>query len=124
MRFDVVMPELPPADRQLARPPRQPHRWRRQLRRTLLALLAAAGLVTAASVVFNAATNTPATPPAGLRFLQAGDVRTRYLRWGEHGSPIVLVPGAFETAGTWRALGPVLAAADHRVYAFDLTGQG
>jgi pimeloyl-ACP methyl ester carboxylesterase len=35
----------------------------------------------------------------------------------------VLVPGAFETADTWRALGPVLAV-DHRVYAFDLTGQG
>jgi pimeloyl-ACP methyl ester carboxylesterase len=129
------MQELPPADRQRrdgrakrpvrrpARPPLRPHRWRRRLRTTLLALLAAAGLVTAASVVFNAATSTPPTPPAGLRFLQAGDVRTRYLQWGHHGSPIVLVPGAFETADTWRALGPVLAA-DHRVYAFDLTGQG
>jgi pimeloyl-ACP methyl ester carboxylesterase len=93
------------------------------LRTTLLALLLAAGLVTAASVVFNAATSTPPTPPAGLRFLQAGDVRTRYLQWGDHGSPIVLVPGAFETADTWRALGPVLAAT-HRVYAFDLIGQG
>ena len=90
---------------------------------TLLALLAAAGLVTAASVVVNAATSTPPTPPAGLRFLQAGDVRTRYLQWGDHGSPVVLVPGAFETADTWRVLGPVLAV-DHRVYAFDLTGQG
>ena len=89
----------------------------------LLTLLAAAGVVTAASVVFNAATSTPPTPPAGLRFLQAGDVRTRYLQWGDHGSPIVLVPGAFETADIWRALGPVLAT-DHRVYAFDLTGQG
>ena len=89
----------------------------------LLALLAAAGVVTAASVVFNAVTSTPPPPPAGLRFVQAGDVRTRYLQWGDHGSPIVLVPGAFETADTWRVLGPVLAAG-HRVYAFDLTGQG
>ena len=129
------MHELAPADRQRragegkrsvrrpARSPRRPHRWRRRLRTTLLALLAAAGLATAASVVFNAATGTPPVPPAGLRFVQAGDVRTRYLQWGDHGSPIVLVPGAFETADTWRALGPVLAA-DHRVYAFDLTGQG
>lgn len=109
--------------RRPARPPRQPHRRRRRLRTTLLALLAAAGLVTAASVIFNAATSTPPAPPAGLRFLQAGEVRTRYLQWGDHGSPIVLVPGAFETADTWRVLGPVLAA-NHRVYAFDLTGQG
>jgi pimeloyl-ACP methyl ester carboxylesterase len=89
----------------------------------LLLLVATAGLVTAASVVFNAATSTPPNPPAGLHFVQAGDVRTRYLQWGDHGSPIVLVPGAFETADTWRALGPILAT-DHRVYALDLTGQG
>jgi pimeloyl-ACP methyl ester carboxylesterase len=98
-------------------------RRRHRLRTVLLALLAAAGVVTAASVVYNVATRTPPAPPAGLRFIQAGDVRTRYLQWGDHGSPVVLVPGAFETADTWHALGPVLAA-DHRVYAFDLTGQG
>ena len=89
----------------------------------LLSLLAAAGVVTAASVVVNVATRTPPAPPPGLRFVQAGDVRTRFLSWGDHGSPVVLVPGAFETADSWQQLGEVLGA-DHRVFAFDLTGQG
>lgn len=88
----------------------------------LLALLAAAGVVTAASVVYNAATPPPA-PPEGLAFVQAGDVRTRFLRWGDHGPAVVLVPGAFETADAFHALGAALGT-DHRVFAFDLTGQG
>ncbi|HEY0237962.1 MAG TPA: alpha/beta hydrolase [Friedmanniella sp.] len=98
-------------------------RRRHRLRTVLLSLLAAVGVVTAASVVYDAATSTPPAPPSGLTFLQAGDVRTRYLQWGDHGSPVVLVPGAFETADAWHALGEVLGA-DHRVFAFDLTGQG
>ena len=89
----------------------------------LLTLLAAAGVVTAASVVFNVATRTPPAPPAGLRFVQAGDVRTRFLAWGERGPAVVLVPGAFETADAWYALGASLGR-DHRVFALDLTGQG
>ena len=89
----------------------------------LLSLLAAAGLVTAASVVVNAATRQPPAPPEGLAFVRAGDVSTRFLRWGDHGSPVVLVPGAFETADAWHALGETLGA-DHRVFALDLTGQG
>ncbi|RYZ31585.1 MAG: alpha/beta fold hydrolase, partial [Propionibacteriaceae bacterium] len=98
-------------------------RRRHRLRTVLLALLAAAGVVTAASVVYNTATRTPPAPPAGLAFVQAGDVSTRVLRWGDHGSPVVLVPGAFETADAWHALGEALGS-DHRVFAFDLTGQG
>jgi pimeloyl-ACP methyl ester carboxylesterase len=98
---------------------RRRHRWRT----VLLVLLAAAGLVTATSVGYNLATGRPPAPPAGLRFLQAGDVSTRYLQWGDHGSPVVLVPGAFETADAWHALGEVLGS-DHRVYALDLVGQG
>ena len=116
----VTSSASPPRSRRV---PRGGARRRHRLRTALLALLALAGVVTAASVVYNAATSTPPAPPAGLRFLQAGDVRTRYLQWGDHGRPVVLVPGAFETADTWRALGQVLGA-DHRVYAFDLTGQG
>jgi pimeloyl-ACP methyl ester carboxylesterase len=98
-------------------------RRRHRLRTVLLALLAAAGVVTAASVVYNAATGTPPAPPVGLDLVQAGDVRTRVLRWGDHGPAVVLVPGAFETADAWHALGAVLGT-DHRVFAFDLTGQG
>jgi pimeloyl-ACP methyl ester carboxylesterase len=98
-------------------------RRRHRLRTVLLSLLAAAGLLTVASAGYDLATSRPPAPPAGLRFVQAGDVSTRYLQWGDHGSPVVLVPGAFETADAWHALGEVLGA-DHRVYAFDLTGQG
>ena len=96
---------------------------RHRLRRVLLALLALAGLVTSASAGYDLATRTPPAPPAGLRFVQAGDVRTRYLRWGDHGPTVVLVPGAFETADSWEPLGEVLGR-DHRVFALDLTGQG
>ncbi|GAA3555159.1 hypothetical protein GCM10022197_07880 [Microlunatus spumicola] len=98
--------------------PRRP-RWRT----VLLVLLAAAGVVTAASAGYDVATRNPPAPPAGLRFVQAGDVRTRFLSWGDHGPAVVLVPGAFETADAWHALGASLGV-DHRVFAFDLTGQG
>ncbi|MBB3327483.1 alpha/beta fold hydrolase [Microlunatus antarcticus] len=98
-------------------------RGRHRLRSVLLVLLAAAGVVTAASVVYNAATRTPPAPPEGLAFVQAGDVSTRFLTWGDHGPTVVLVPGAFETADAWHALGEVLGR-DHRVFALDLTGQG
>jgi pimeloyl-ACP methyl ester carboxylesterase len=52
-----------------------------------------------------------------------GGFDTRYLEWGTKGTPIVLVPGAFETADTYAALGPVLGAS-HRVFAIDLIGTG
>jgi pimeloyl-ACP methyl ester carboxylesterase len=54
---------------------------------------------------------------------RGGGFDTRYLSWGTAGTPIVLVPGAFETADTFAALGPVLGT-DHRVFAIDLTGTG
>ena len=103
--------------------PRASGRRRHRFRTVLLALLAAAGVVTAASVVYNAATDTSPAPPAGLLFVQAGDVSTRFLHWGDHGPAVVLVPGAFETADAWGELGEALGV-DHRVFAFDLTGQG
>jgi pimeloyl-ACP methyl ester carboxylesterase len=55
--------------------------------------------------------------------VRAGGFDTRYRSWGTTGSPIVLVPGAFETADTFAQLGAVLGA-DHRVFAIDLTGTG
>jgi pimeloyl-ACP methyl ester carboxylesterase len=55
--------------------------------------------------------------------VRAGGFDTRYRTWGTHGSPVVLVPGAFETADTFAALGAALGT-DHRVFAFDLTGTG
>jgi len=86
----------------------------------VVALLVA---VTAASFAYNLATDGPAPRPAGLRFARGGGWDTRYLRWGTHGTPVVLVPGAFETADSFAALGPVLAK-NHRVFAIDLSGTG
>ena len=79
--------------------------------------------LTAASFGYNFSTNGPVPRPAGLLMAPGGGFDTRYREWGTAGTPIVLVPGAFETADTFAALGPVLGA-DHRVFAIDLTGTG
>ncbi len=55
--------------------------------------------------------------------LRGGGFDTRYREWGTSGTPVVLVPGAFETADTFAALGAELGT-DHRVFAIDLTGTG
>jgi pimeloyl-ACP methyl ester carboxylesterase len=79
--------------------------------------------LTGASYGYNFATNSPAPRPPGLLMASGGGFDTRYLEWGTTGPPVVLVPGAFETADTFASLGPILGA-DHRVYAIDLTGTG
>jgi pimeloyl-ACP methyl ester carboxylesterase len=68
-------------------------------------------------------TDGPVPRPGGLLMVRGGGFDTRYREWGTGGTPIVLVPGAFETADTFDALGLVLRAT-HRVYAIDLTGTG
>jgi pimeloyl-ACP methyl ester carboxylesterase len=79
--------------------------------------------LTAASFGYDFATNWPVPRPHGLLMASGGGFDTRYREWGTTGTPIVLVPGAFETADTFAALGPVLGA-DHRVFAIDLSGTG
>jgi pimeloyl-ACP methyl ester carboxylesterase len=79
--------------------------------------------LTAASLGFDFSTNSPVPRPHGLLMASGGGFDTRYREWGTTGPPIVLVPGAFETADTFAALGPVLGA-DHRVFAIDLSGTG
>jgi pimeloyl-ACP methyl ester carboxylesterase len=96
-------------------------RWLRRVLAVVVAFLVAA---TIASFSYNLATDGPAPRPAGLRFADAGGFDTRYLSWGTTGTPVVLIPGAFETADTFSLLGPVLAAEHYRVYAIDLTGTG
>ena len=88
-----------------------------------IAIAALVVAITAASFGYNLATGGPAPRPAHLRFADGGGWDTRYLEWGTHGTPVVLVPGAFETADTFARLGPVLAA-NHRVFAIDLSGTG
>jgi len=106
--------------------PGTPSRSRRPIRSTwrLLRWLAVVVLaLTAASLLYNAATSGHVSRPAGLTFVRTGNIQTRYRAWGTTGSPIVLVPGAFETADTFAALGAQLGT-DHRVFALDLTGTG
>jgi pimeloyl-ACP methyl ester carboxylesterase len=79
--------------------------------------------LTAASFGYNFSTNGTVPRPAGLLMARGGGFDTRYREWGTTGTPIVLVPGAFETADTFASLGQVLGA-DHRVFAIDLTGTG
>ncbi len=86
-----------------------------------VAALVVAG--TAASFGYNLATDGSAPRPAHLLFAQGGGWDTRYLTWGTRGTPVVLVPGAAETADTFAKLGPVLAE-NHRVFAIDLSGTG
>jgi len=105
----------------------KPSKWtpqsRRRVRHVALGAFAVWVSVTVASVSYNVATDHVPTPPAGLTFVRAGDINTRYRAWGTTGSPIVLVPGAFETADTFAALGTDLGR-DHRVFSLDLTGTG
>ena len=105
-----------------ARPRLRVRLWR-IARWFLLVVVVLAVAVTVASFGYNAATNSPPARPAGLLMAKGGGFDTRYLSWGTTGTPIVLVPGAAETAETFSALGPVLGA-DHRVFAIDLTGTG
>jgi pimeloyl-ACP methyl ester carboxylesterase len=116
-----VKPDPDPADEPVRRG------WRRRAWRVtrwfLLIGMVLMVAVTAASFGYNFSTDDPAPRPAGLLMARGGGFDTRYLEWGTTGTPVVLVPGAFETADTFAALGPVLGA-KHRVFAIDLTGTG
>lgn len=97
---------------------------RRNLRRTGLGLLGAFVTLTIASLVVNALTVPPRTTsaPSGSDLQVAGH-RIHYERWGDHGSPIVLVGGFAEWSYSWSLVGPLLGR-DHVVYALDLPGYG
>ena len=112
------------ADRPGGRPRRGRRGRARRLGRWLLLMVFVVGAAgTAASFGYNLSTDGPVPRPAGLLMASGGGFDTRYLQWGSSGTPIVLVPGAFETADTFSALGPVLGA-HHRVFAIDLAGTG
>jgi pimeloyl-ACP methyl ester carboxylesterase len=113
----------PPAQGPDPERPRLSRLIRRLLWPAAAALVVLAAILTAASFAYNLASNGLVTRPSGLRMIRAGAFDTRYLQWGTSGSPVVLVPGAFETADTFAALGPELGT-DHRVFAIDLTGTG
>jgi pimeloyl-ACP methyl ester carboxylesterase len=96
---------------------------RRWLRRLALVAGVALLVVTAGCWGYNAATAARQATPPGLRFVQTGPVRTRYLEWAGTGRPVVLVHGFVESADTWEPTARQLAGRFH-VYALDLTGFG
>ncbi|GAA1116354.1 hypothetical protein GCM10009630_12490 [Kribbella jejuensis] len=96
---------------------------KRFLWRGFVGLLGLWLIVTAASFGYNLATNATATPPPGLKYVDAGGINTRYDTWGTSGTPVVLVHGAAESVDTSSRLVPLLAK-NHRVYAYDITGYG
>src|SRR5215472_16163621 len=117
-RMDLVMmTEVPSAGLG------HPRRFRRFVKVSGIAIVALVAVVTAASFGYNLATGGLAPRPVHLLFARGGGWDTRYLEWGTHGTAVVLVPGAFETADTFARLGPVLAK-NHRVFAIDLSGTG
>jgi pimeloyl-ACP methyl ester carboxylesterase len=95
-------------------------RWARQWAIAMGLVLVA---VTGFSFVYNLVTEGTVPPPSGLKYVQTGDIRTRYDVWGNSGTPVVLVHGFIESADTWAPTAQVLAA-DHRVYSIDLDGFG
>ena len=101
----------------------RPLRFRRIAKRVAIAIGALAVAGTAASFGYDLATDGPAPRPVHLLFAKGGGWDTRYLEWGTRGTPVVLIPGAAETADTYARLGPALAK-DHRVFAIDLSGTG
>ena len=98
-------------------------RSRRWLRRVGLALLAIVLALTLAATAFDLATAGDERPATALYpgpFAHVDGTLVAYRRWGIAGTPIVLLGGAAEPSWVWHAVGPLLAAAHHRVFAIDL----
>jgi pimeloyl-ACP methyl ester carboxylesterase len=98
-------------------------RLRTWSRRLGLAVLIVVALVTLAALVFDLATNSREQPATALYrgpFLRVDWTTLAYRRWGEHGSPVVLLGGAAEPSWVWHDVGPLIARAGHRVFALDL----
>ena len=97
-------------------------RIRRWTKRITLLLLELFVVLTAASLVYNAATDSrvkPATELYSGSFVRVDGKLVAYTRWGRTGSPIVLLGGFVEPTQVWQAVGEQLAT-NHRVFALDL----
>jgi pimeloyl-ACP methyl ester carboxylesterase len=79
-------------------------------------------VLTAAALVVDLVT-PPGEPAAKLYagpYTRVEGTLVAYQQWGTNGSPIVLIGGAAEPSWVWHAVGPILSASGHRVYAVDL----
>jgi pimeloyl-ACP methyl ester carboxylesterase len=94
-------------------------RWSKRLGLLLLELFV---VVTAASVVYNLATTDRVKPATALYagpFTRVDGRLIAYRRWGDHGTPIILLGGFIVPSAVWDRLGRQLGR-DHRVFAIDL----
>jgi non-heme chloroperoxidase len=64
-----------------------------------------------------------AAPEPHALFVEANGVRLHGLLWGEHGEPLLLLPGLGQSAHVFRELAPALEA-DHAVIALTPRGHG
>ena len=118
------MPQIQPAiGPATGRAPRLRRGARRLLRQCGIAFALVAVAGTGFSFVYDLATQATVPPPAGLTYVQTGDISTRYREWGTTGTPVLLLHGFIESADTWDPTAQLLAR-DHRVYAIDLDGFG
>ena len=95
-------------------------RWLRLVGLTLLGLFVALTLAAIAFDLVTAGDSRPAQKLYAGPFVRVGDTLVAYRRWGRTGSPVVLIGGAAEPSWVWHAVGPLLAAHGHRVFAIDL----
>jgi pimeloyl-ACP methyl ester carboxylesterase len=61
--------------------------------------------------------------PVRDEFVVAGDLTFHYIKWGEHGTPIISIHGITTNAFCFQAFADVLAT-NHQFYAYDLRGRG
>jgi pimeloyl-ACP methyl ester carboxylesterase len=95
---------------------------RRVGRRVALVLVELFVVVTTASLVYNGITahrDVPATDLYGGPYVRVDGTALAYSRFGDRGTPIVLLSGFIEPSWVWHRVGELLARR-HRVYALDL----
>jgi pimeloyl-ACP methyl ester carboxylesterase len=97
-------------------------RLRRWGRKAALLVLELVVVVTVAAVVYDVATASRIKPATSLYpgpFVRLDGTLVAYRRWGDRGSPVVLLSGFIEPSVVWSGVGERLAR-DHRIFALDL----
>jgi pimeloyl-ACP methyl ester carboxylesterase len=95
---------------------------RRAGRRIALVVAELFVVVTAASLVYNAITARhykPASDLYGGPYVRVDGTTLAYSRYGDHGTPVVLLSGFIEPSWVWHQVGRLLGRR-HRVFALDL----
>jgi pimeloyl-ACP methyl ester carboxylesterase len=87
-----------------------------------LAVLELLIVVTAGSIVYNAATADRIKPVTSLYagpYVRVDGRLVAYRRWGTNGRPLILLGGFIVPSSVWNEVGPILGR-NHRVFAVDL----